>query len=74
MTVTVEAHHGDLVNVRILNRLHKGDVYARKISQLTWWLTTNVTRLPALNAWRRPQAELEDAKDCGSRPRHLGMT
>jgi hypothetical protein len=31
MTVTVEAYHGDLVNVRILNRRHKGDVYARKI-------------------------------------------
>jgi SAM-dependent methyltransferase len=38
-----------------------GDVYARKISQLTWWLTTNVTRLPALNAWRRPQAELDSS-------------
>jgi ubiquinone/menaquinone biosynthesis C-methylase UbiE len=38
-----------------------GDVYARKISQLTWWLTTNLTRLPALNAWRRPQAELDSS-------------
>lgn len=31
MTVTVEAHHGDLVNVNILERVHKGDLYARKI-------------------------------------------
>lgn len=31
MTVTVEAYHGDLVDVRILARLHQGDVYARKI-------------------------------------------
>jgi hypothetical protein len=31
MTVTVEAHHGDLVDVRILERVHEGDVYARKI-------------------------------------------
>ena len=31
MTVTVEAHHGDLVNVRILSKLHKGDSYSRKI-------------------------------------------
>jgi len=38
-----------------------GDVYARKISQLTWWLTTNVTRLPALNSWRRPQAGLDSS-------------
>jgi SAM-dependent methyltransferase len=38
-----------------------GDAYARKISQLTWWLTTNVTRLPALNSWRRPQAELDSS-------------
>jgi chorismate-pyruvate lyase len=31
MTVTVEAHHGDLVNVRILSKLHRGDSYSRKI-------------------------------------------
>jgi hypothetical protein len=31
MTVTVEEYHGDLVNVRILNRFQKGDFYARKI-------------------------------------------
>jgi chorismate-pyruvate lyase len=31
MTVTVEAYHGDLVNVRILSKLHKGDAYSRKI-------------------------------------------
>jgi len=31
MTVTVEAHHGSLVDVRILERRHEGDVYARKI-------------------------------------------
>lgn len=31
MTVTVEAHHGSLVDVRILERLHQGDTYARKI-------------------------------------------
>jgi hypothetical protein len=31
MTVTVEAHHGDLVNVRILARNHNKDSYARKI-------------------------------------------
>src|SRR5439155_19037055 len=31
MTVTVEAFHGDLVNVRILSRLHAGDSYSRKI-------------------------------------------
>jgi chorismate-pyruvate lyase len=31
MTVTVEAHHGDLVDVRILTRRHVGNSYARKI-------------------------------------------
>ncbi len=31
MTVTVEAHHGSLVDVRILARRHEGDSYARKI-------------------------------------------
>jgi hypothetical protein len=31
MTVTVEAYHGDLVNVRILDRRQDEDSYARKI-------------------------------------------
>jgi chorismate-pyruvate lyase len=31
MTVTVEAHHGDLVDVRILARKLEGDFYTRKI-------------------------------------------
>jgi SAM-dependent methyltransferase len=38
-----------------------GDVYARKVSQLTWWLTTNVTKFGPLNAWRRPQEELDES-------------
>ncbi|PXY20723.1 class I SAM-dependent methyltransferase [Prauserella muralis] len=38
-----------------------GDLYARKLGQLTWWLTTNVTRLPALRGWRRPQDELDES-------------
>jgi chorismate-pyruvate lyase len=31
MTVTVERHHGSLVDVDILDRVHQGDSYARKI-------------------------------------------
>jgi hypothetical protein len=31
MTVTVEAHHGGLVDVRLLARRHRGPSYARKI-------------------------------------------
>jgi hypothetical protein len=31
MTVTVEKHHGDLVDVRILARRHVGNSYSRKI-------------------------------------------
>jgi chorismate-pyruvate lyase len=31
MTVTVEAHHGDQVDVRIIARRHTGDWYVRKI-------------------------------------------
>ncbi|RKT57199.1 class I SAM-dependent methyltransferase [Saccharothrix australiensis] len=38
-----------------------GDFYARKLGRLTWWLTTNVTRLGPLNGWRRPQAELDES-------------
>ncbi|MQA08052.1 MAG: methyltransferase domain-containing protein [Pseudonocardiaceae bacterium] len=38
-----------------------GDFYARRLGQLTWWLATNVTRLPALRGWRRPQSELDSS-------------
>jgi ubiquinone/menaquinone biosynthesis C-methylase UbiE len=38
-----------------------GDVVARRLSRLTWWATTNVTRLGPLRGWRRPQAELAES-------------
>lgn len=38
-----------------------GDVIARRLSRLTWWATTNMTRLPWLSAWRRPQDELDES-------------
>lgn len=38
-----------------------GDFYARRLGQLTWWLTTNATRLPGLGGWRRPQSELDSS-------------
>ncbi|MCA1842998.1 MAG: class I SAM-dependent methyltransferase, partial [Actinobacteria bacterium] len=38
-----------------------GDWYARRLGQLVWWLTTNVTRLEPLRGWRRPQAELDES-------------
>ena len=38
-----------------------GDAYARRLGQLTWWLTTNVTKLPRLAGWRRPQSELDES-------------
>jgi hypothetical protein len=38
-----------------------GNFYARKLGQLTWWLTTNVTKMPALRSWRRPQEELDES-------------
>ncbi len=38
-----------------------GDRYARKLGQFTWWLTTNVTKLGPLSAWRRPQSELDES-------------
>jgi len=36
-----------------------GDFIARRLSRLTWWATTRVTRLPALKQWSRPKAELD---------------
>jgi ubiquinone/menaquinone biosynthesis C-methylase UbiE len=38
-----------------------GDVVARRLSRLTWWATTNVTKLGPLHGWRRPQAELAES-------------
>lgn len=38
-----------------------GDVVARKLSQLTWFATTSVIRLPGLGSWRRPQQELDES-------------
>jgi ubiquinone/menaquinone biosynthesis C-methylase UbiE len=38
-----------------------GESYARPLSTLTWRVVTNVTRLPGLTGWRRPQAELDES-------------
>lgn len=38
-----------------------GDRYARRLGQAVWWLTTNITKLEPLRAWRRPQAELDES-------------
>lgn len=38
-----------------------GDGYARALSTLAWRVTTNVTKLPGLGGWRRPQAELDES-------------
>ncbi len=38
-----------------------GNKYARELSTLTWHATTNLTKLPWLSNWRRPQAELDES-------------
>ncbi len=38
-----------------------GDLYARRLGALTWRATTTITRLPVLQSWRRPQAELDES-------------
>jgi len=38
-----------------------GDYVARRLSRITWWATTKVTKLPALADWRRPQEELDES-------------
>ena len=38
-----------------------GDLIARRLSRATWWAATHVTRLPGLEAWRRPQHELDES-------------
>jgi SAM-dependent methyltransferase len=43
-----------------------GDVVARRLSRLTWWATTRVTRLPGLSGWRRPQHELDESSQAAA--------
>jgi ubiquinone/menaquinone biosynthesis C-methylase UbiE len=43
-------------------RTRIGDFYGRRLGQLTWWLTTNVTRVPTLASWR-PDAPSRAALD-----------
>jgi ubiquinone/menaquinone biosynthesis C-methylase UbiE len=43
-----------------------GDLVARKLSQLTWWAATHVTKLPGLTGWRRPQAELDESSQAAA--------
>ena len=38
-----------------------GNGYARTLSTLTWEVATDVTKLPGLGSWRRPQAELDES-------------
>ncbi|OBC07857.1 methyltransferase type 11 [Gordonia sp. 852002-50816_SCH5313054-c] len=38
-----------------------GDFYARWMSRATWWATTHVTKFGPLQAWRRPQEELDES-------------
>jgi ubiquinone/menaquinone biosynthesis C-methylase UbiE len=38
-----------------------GDWYARHLGRVTWWAATNLTRLPGLTDWRRPQEELDES-------------
>ncbi len=38
-----------------------GDFYARRLSAFTWKAATTITKLPALQGWRRPQAELDES-------------
>ncbi|AQT80914.1 SAM-dependent methyltransferase [Mycolicibacterium litorale] len=38
-----------------------GNTYARSLSTLTWRVATNAMKLPGLESWRRPQAELDES-------------
>jgi ubiquinone/menaquinone biosynthesis C-methylase UbiE len=38
-----------------------GDAVARRLSRATWWAATHLTKLPGLESWRRPQAELDES-------------
>ncbi|MCM6776491.1 methyltransferase domain-containing protein [Nocardia sp. CDC159] len=38
-----------------------GNIYARRLGQITWKATTEVTKLPFLRGWRRSQEELDES-------------
>ncbi|MQY29495.1 class I SAM-dependent methyltransferase [Nocardia aurantia] len=38
-----------------------GNRYARRLGQATWKVTTEITKLPFLQGWRRPQEELDES-------------
>lgn len=38
-----------------------GNIYARRLGQATWKITTEITKLPFLKDWRRPQEELDES-------------
>ncbi|EHK80684.1 SAM dependent methyltransferase [Rhodococcus pyridinivorans AK37] len=38
-----------------------GNFYARMLGRVTWEATTNITKLPFLRDWRRPQTELDES-------------
>jgi chorismate-pyruvate lyase len=50
MTVTVEAHHGSLVNVQVLEKKREGDSYARKIL-LSLQSTGKVVQFGLVRIW-----------------------
>ncbi|MDQ1634482.1 MAG: hypothetical protein QOJ32_1291 [Frankiaceae bacterium] len=43
-----------------------GDFLARRLSRLTWWATTNVTRLPGLRGLRKPQHDLDASSEAAA--------
>lgn len=45
----------------------RGDYVARRLSRLTWWLTSRVTQAPGLrDRWARPPAELEESSEAAA--------
>jgi chorismate-pyruvate lyase len=50
MTVTVESHHGSLVDVKVLEKKHEGNSYARKIL-LTLQSTGQVVMFGLVRIW-----------------------
>lgn len=43
-----------------------GDKVARRLGQATWWACTRATRAPGMQAWRRPQAELDESSEAAA--------
>ena len=68
MTVTVEAHHGGPVDVRVLQRRLDGDIYAARSSSFTATAAASCSSASSASTWRGPAPPVRAAIVAGNTP------